>query len=99
MHAASANQMLTIKPINIILFYKDEILWFVGCTFVEVIDTAIGNIRATTISGCAGGIIIQTEYWNVNRSNLGYWHNENDVKNFSTIKDGYLTVSYYLLKK
>ena len=68
----------------------------VGCTFVEVTDTTIDTIQATTISDCDSGIISQTEYWNVNRNNLGYWHDENDIKNYSTIQDGYLTVSYYL---
>lgn len=54
-------------------------------------------IHATTITDCASGSIMQTEYWNL-RQNIsqyyGYWHNENDVKRYLSLKtNGSLCVS------
>ena len=54
------------------------------------------TIHATTNLDCASGQIIQTEYWNMRRNYSGYWQNENDVKNYLTLEESSLSVSYYL---
>ena len=58
-------------------------------------NTAADIIHTANISNCASGSIAQTEFWNSKRNNSGYWHNENDVSSYLTIKlNGSVFVSF-----
>ena len=80
------------------VFLQSWHLLFLECIFADVTNTAKDTIQATTISNCADGKISQTEYWNMRYNNSGYWHNKNDVVNYSTMEpNGSVLVSSWFL--
>lgn len=52
-----------------------------------VTDPVTNTFNIDSVPICADGIIIYTEFWNIKdvqrpADASGYWHNENDVKNY-----------------